>query len=44
MGMNKLPAAYIYFLDTLNNEKQREGSGFQNNLALALEKSEAYIS
>lgn len=42
--MNDLPKSYFYFLAALKATKQKKGSGFQNNLSITVEKSEAYIS
>ncbi|MCG8642299.1 MAG: hypothetical protein MI862_21415, partial [Desulfobacterales bacterium] len=42
--MESLPDSYQYFIAALKHTKQKKGAGFQNNLAITVEKSEPYIS
>ena len=42
--MKILPKSYEYFLKALEHAKAEEGTGFQNRLALRIDRSEGYIS
>lgn len=42
--MEEIPISYSYFIAALNYTKDKEGSGFQNSLAITVKKSEPYIS